>query len=89
MTNAINDSILWIVAQLLVRKLEPELVDRLKELARREGITSEEAHRRILREALMESPEAFRDLLLSIPRADDDEEEIFVRDKSFPRRFEP
>jgi plasmid stability protein len=73
------------MAQLLVRKLEPELVSRLKELARREGITTEEAHRRILRDALMESQEEFRDLLLSIPKAGDDEEELFIRDtRLFP-----
>lgn len=69
------------MAQLLVRKLEPELISRLKEMAHREGITAEEAHRRILREALMESQEDFKDLLLSIPKAEDDEEELLVRDK--------
>jgi plasmid stability protein len=77
------------VAQLLVRKLEPELIARLKELARREGITSEEAHRRILREALTGSPAAFRDALLSIPLATGDEDDPFPRDKSMPRTFEP
>jgi plasmid stability protein len=69
------------VAQLLVRKLEPELISRLKEMAHREGITSEEAHRRILREALMESEDDFKELLLAIPQAEHDEEELFTRDK--------
>ena len=78
------------MAQLLVRKLEPELVARLKELARREGVTSEDAHRRILREALIEPAGAFREVLLSIPAATDvDEEDLFPRDKSLPRTFDP
>jgi plasmid stability protein len=78
------------MAQLLVRKLDPELVTLLKERARREGTTMEEAHRRILREVLMEPADAFQKALLAIPPAPkDDEEDLFPRDKSFPRVFEP
>jgi plasmid stability protein len=77
------------MAQLLVRKLEPELVVRLKERARQEGITTEEAHRQILREALMGPSDAFRELLLSVPPAtEQDEEDPFPRDKSMPRNLE-
>jgi plasmid stability protein len=38
--------------QLLVRNIEPRLVAKLKRRAAREGVSAEEAHRRILREVL-------------------------------------
>ncbi|PAW67783.1 MAG: hypothetical protein B9S38_11920 [Verrucomicrobiia bacterium Tous-C4TDCM] len=78
------------MAQLLVRKLDPALVDLLKERARQEGITTEEAHRRILREALSKPVDAFRKALLAIPEAEDEDEdeELFLRDKSMPRQID-
>jgi len=38
--------------QLLVRNIEPILVKKLKRRAARQGVSAEEAHRRILREVL-------------------------------------
>lgn len=42
------------MVQLLVRNLEPSIVQRLKERARLHGIPVEEEHRRILREVCLE-----------------------------------
>jgi plasmid stability protein len=46
------------MAQLLVRNLEPTIVARLKERARRHGIPVEEEHRRILREVCLQPLQA-------------------------------
>ena len=68
-TNAIIDS----MAQLLVRKLPDQLVSRLKQVAAESGISSEEAHRQILHEALLsnESREKqfapLKNILLTMP----------------------
>lgn len=40
------------MSQLLVRKLDPQTVQKLKARARAHGVSTEEEHRRILREAL-------------------------------------
>ena len=72
--------------QLIVRKLEEAVVNRLREEAAKYGISVEEAHRRILRKALLGSPDAteFKDLLLSIPKGDEDEH-LFERQHDQPR----
>jgi plasmid stability protein len=41
------------VAQLLVRNLDPALVQKLRERAAKNGVSMEEEHRRILYHALM------------------------------------
>lgn len=41
------------MARLLVRDLDKKIVDRLKERAKLHGISTEEEHRRILNEALL------------------------------------
>lgn len=43
------------MAQLIVRKLEPDLVAKLKERAGKRGHSAEEEHRQILRKALQET----------------------------------
>jgi plasmid stability protein len=45
------------MAQLLVRNLDTTLIDRLKKRASEEGVSAEEAHRQILREALLPTRE--------------------------------
>ena len=77
------------MSQLLVRKVDPALVELLKERARREGTTAEEVHRRILREALIVPTDSFRKALLAMPEGSDTEEELFPRNHSSPRQFEP
>lgn len=68
--------------QLLVRNLEKAVVDRLREEAARQKISVEEAHRRVLRRALL--PEAkektlsFKEYLLQMP-LDEGGDDVFER----------
>jgi plasmid stability protein len=68
------------VAQLVVRQLEEALVQSLRERAAKAGVSMEEAHRRILREALASlPPKDFAQYLLSIPEGDVD---VFERQRT-------
>jgi plasmid stability protein len=72
------------MAQLLVRGLEVDLVKRLKVRASENGVSAEEEHRRILREALTESRDrSFYEHLAAMPDVGDDE--IFERSGDYPR----
>jgi antitoxin FitA len=75
------------MAQLLVRDLEPEVVQALKRRAAEEGTSVEEAHRRLLREALLKTRPrlSFKEALLRMP--DDGDDGIFSREKK--KRREP
>jgi len=56
--------------QLIVRKIEEQVVKKLKEQAGAHGVSMEEEHRRILREALVGMPKkrrSFKELLLAMP----------------------
>lgn len=68
------------MAQLIVRKLEKDLVKKLKMRAVEHGRSAEAEHREILRQALL--PErarlSFKDILLSMPPGG--------RDKDFERQ---
>jgi antitoxin FitA len=65
------------MAQLIVRKLEPEIVAKLRERAGKHGRSAEEEHRAILREALL-GPEqkgldaTFERYLRTMPDVGDD-----------------
>jgi len=76
----------WIVPQLLVRNLEPAVVKRLRALAAAEGISVEEAHRRVLRGALLGGDpgprRSFIDYLRGMPK---DESIDFPRLPDRPR----
>ncbi|NNC86877.1 MAG: DNA-binding protein [Akkermansiaceae bacterium] len=79
------------MAQLIVRRLEEVVVQRLREEAASYGISMEEAHRRILRRSLLgdaEAPGDLKEYLRSIPKGGDDEEELFERQKDGPREVE-
>lgn len=62
---------------LIVRNIEEEVAERLKQLAQAHGVSSEEEHRRILRRAL-QLPETcqrtvdFKRHLLEIPKVGED-----------------
>lgn len=60
--------------QLIVRKLESAVVRRLRSRAAAEGISVEEAHRRVLRQALLGEPAApqknFLEYLQAMPEVD-------------------
>ena len=59
------------MAQLIVRNLEEEVVRLLRLRAGQEGVSVEEAHRRLLRRALLEEstgiPSSFKEYLLGMP----------------------
>lgn len=73
------------MAQLIVRKLDEALVRKLKARAGREGISTEEAHRRILQQALEDENDLpktelnFKEFLLTMPNVGRDED--FERNK--------
>jgi antitoxin FitA len=75
------------MAQLLVRDLEDEVVRALKQKAAKEGISVEEAHRRVLRAALRpEGPKkTFKEFLLEMPEGGEDS--IFERQSNHPREI--
>ena len=61
--------------QLIIRDIEEKVVRRLKERAGAHGISMEEEHRRILREALIPKAKgraSFKEFLLSMPDAGQD-----------------
>jgi len=74
--------------QLLVRDIEEKVVRKLKQRAGEHGISMEEEHRRILREALL-SPRkkraSFIEHLKSMPEIPD---EFLVRQKDYGREIE-
>jgi antitoxin FitA len=69
------------MAQLIVRDLENEVVQALKQKAAKEGTSMEEAHRRLLRQALLKGKPklSFKEALLAMP--DDGDENLFARQK--------
>ena len=77
------------MASLIVRNLEDAVVEKLKEEATRQKISTEEAHRRLLRRVLLEQPEgkpmSFHDFLLTMPDFPDEYEVFFERQKDLPR----
>ena len=63
--------------QLLVRQIDEKVVWKLKERAGQHGVSMEEEHRRILREALIEGSKkrpSFKEYLLSMPNVGEDED---------------
>jgi plasmid stability protein len=75
--------------QLLVRQVEEKLVRKLKEQAGQHGVSMEEEHRRILREALLGTPKkkpSFKEYLLQMPDIGPDE--LFARSRDLGREVE-
>lgn len=75
------------MAQLLVRNLEDELVRHLKRRAGEHGVSVEEEHRRILREALLTDEgerKSFWQVLGEMPEGGGDE--LFERERKLPGR---
>ena len=70
--------------QLIVRKVEERLVKKLKARAGLHGVSMEEEHRRILREALLgkaRNRPSFKEFLLSMPNVGNDSAFKRVADK--------
>lgn len=79
------------MSQLIVRNLEEKVVRKLRLRAAADGVSMEEEHRRILREALLgrTSPGTLVDYLLAIPSAPADEPRgLFDRQRDLPREIE-
>jgi len=75
------------MSQLIVRNIEDKLVRRLKARAGSHGVSMEEEHRRILREALLENTGrvSFKDYLRSMPNVGPDS--LFDRSRDKGRRI--
>ncbi len=74
------------MAQLILRQIEEKVVKKLKALAGQHGVSMEEEHRRILRQALLGKPKerpSFKEALLSMPNAGTDED--FARQEQLDR----
>jgi len=75
------------MSQLLVRNIEQSVVKKLRRRAADLGVSVEEAHRRLLRDALsgdaIDSNLSFNKYLCSIPKSDDVIE--FPRSRDLPR----
>jgi len=75
--------------QLIVRGIEEKVVKKLKERAGRRGVSMEEEHRRILREALLgraSKDPSFKEYLLQMPDVGSDD--VFERDRKPDRELE-
>jgi len=76
------------VAQLTVRNIKPELIRCLKKKADDHGVSTEEEHRRILKDALtvpsIKVCKSFKEHLLSKPNFE--EESFFEFDRNTPER---
>lgn len=72
------------MAQLIVRNLDEDLVQRLKRRAAANGRSTEEEHRQLLRQALR--PEGLAEALLAMPNVGDDTD--FERLDDLPRKLD-
>lgn len=76
------------MSQLVVRNIEPEIVEALRQRAAAANISAEEQHRRLLREALARPRKlTFEELILSMPNGGRDED--FARDYEQTMRPDP
>jgi antitoxin FitA len=76
-------------SQLVVRKLDPRVVDALRTRAARHGRSMEAEHREILRAALRPAPDrtSLKEWLRRMPNVGTDRD--FTRDRRRPRRPRP
>ncbi len=76
------------MSQLVVRNIEPEIVEALKQRAAAANISAEEQHRRLLREALGKTRKlTFMEALMTMPNVGRDED--FARDYDQTMRPDP
>jgi plasmid stability protein len=62
------------MAQLIVRNIDDRIAKQLKKKAAEDGISMEEAHRRILQQAMSSHDTSFKEMLLAIPGVGRDED---------------
>ncbi len=74
------------MSDIVVKDLEPDLIERLKERAATLGVSPGEELKRIIRDALSRAEvnghQALKDVLLQMPDAGDDED--FERSRDYP-----
>lgn len=76
------------MSQLVVRNIEPEIVEALRQRAAAANISAEEQHRRLLREALGQTRKlTFMEALMTMPNVGRDED--FARDYDQTARPDP
>ena len=78
-----------VMPQLIVRQIEEKVVRKLKAQAGRHGVSMEEEHRRILRQALTapsKTKPSFKEFLLAMPNVGEDED--FERGPQIERPIE-
>ena len=79
-------------SQLIVRNLDDEIVEALRQRAAAHGRSAEAEHREILRQALCPKPQAsFKEHLRAIPKStndEDDEDFVFTHRDARPRDVE-
>ena len=69
------------MANLIVRNVEDEVVQALKEQSGKHGVSAEEEHRRILRQALLKPRQkSFVEVLTQIPNVGEDQDFARVQD---------
>jgi plasmid stability protein len=69
------------MANLLVRNVEDDVVDALKARSGKHGVSAEEEHRQILRAALLKPrKKSFSEVLSAIPNVGDDQDFARVQD---------
>jgi plasmid stability protein len=80
-------AIIAIMAQLLVRNLDEELVRALQRRAAEHGRSTEAEHREILKEALTKKPPPsnFKAFLESMPEVSENFDDCFERPRELPR----
>lgn len=71
--------------QLLVRNIEPAVVRKLRRQATAEGVSMEEAHRRVLRKALLGESCPAQNFLAYLRKIPGDDEVEFSRSSDRPR----
>ena len=77
------------MANLLVRNVEDEVVDALKAISGKHGISAEEEHRKILRAALLKPRrKSFSEVLLAIPDVGMDQDFARVQDRNTKNVFD-
>jgi plasmid stability protein len=77
------------MAQLIVRNIDEKIVRKLKKRAGEHGVSMEEEHRQILRDALAPEPKpkrSFKEHLLAMPNVGTDAD--FERQQDFGRDIE-
>ena len=77
------------MANLIVRNIDDAIVQALKQLASRHGVSAEAEHRKILEQVLLQPPKkSFAEVLCSIPSVGNDADFERMQDDKTPHVFD-